>query len=412
MGVMLSSLFLLPPVGADEPSNPATPRQRYELLTGQFDAAARAWEARGGGIRPEDPSWIKYYAEAPIWALAPRLLAFADANPGAPESVDALLRIVALQRTGRISDQSLFPVFTRSLDILARDHLEDEKVVRECFAQVMYGALNMEPYFQALLATSRDRDLLGRACLALAHCQESRLRLAARPFFDHPEDHPERAAAEAYLQSRRDPEWIEYVRTTDTGALLAETESLLERVVNEFGDLPRSPRWANVKADGQTLGEVARRRLEAMRSVGVGNVAPEIEGKDTDGKPMRLSDHRGKVVVLVFWATWCGPCMGMIPHEKELVERYKDRPFVLLGINEDTDRGKLKMAVSEHGITWRSWWDGGRVPGPIATRWDVFELASAFVLDAKGVIRFKGLPHSVPKLLDEAVESLLKEMEP
>src|SRR5262249_12751421 len=131
--------------------------------------------------------------------------------------------------------------FTRSLDILIRDHLEDEKVVRECFAQVMYGALNMEPYFRALLAKSRDRDLLGRACLALVHCHESRLRLAARPFFAHPEDHPERAAASAFLQSRRDPKWIEYVRTTDTGALLAETESLLERVVNEFGDLPAPP---------------------------------------------------------------------------------------------------------------------------------------------------------------------------
>jgi peroxiredoxin len=246
--------------------------------------------------------------------------------------------------------------------------------------------------------------------MALARCHEMRLRLAVRPFFDHPEDHPELASTSAYLQSRRDPEWIRYVRATDPVALLAETEALLKRVVDEFGDIPRSPRWAKVKADDQTLGAVARRRLEAMRSLAVGNVAPEIEGEDVDGKSMKLSDYRGKVVVLVFWATWCGPCMGMIPHEKALVERYKDRPLALLGISDDTDRKKVKAAIAENGITWRSWWDGGRVPGPIATRWDVYELTSVFVLDAKGVIRFKRLPHSVPKLLDEAIDSLLKEM--
>jgi len=102
----------------------------------------------------------------------------------------------------------------------------------------------------------------------------------------------------------------------------------------------------------------------------------------------------------------------MIPHEKALVEQLKDRPFALVGINSDSGREKLKAAIAEHGITWRSWWDGGKTSGPIATRWDVHRWPSTFVLDEKGVIRFKGLPHSVPKLLDDAVDSLLKEMEP
>ena len=99
-----------------------------------------------------------------------------------------------------------------------------------------------------------------------------------------------------------------------------------------------------------------------MRSLSVGNVAPEIEGEDIGGEPMKLSDYRGKVVVLVFWAIWCGPCMGMIPHEKDLVERHKGQPFALLGINSDTDREKLKATIAENGITWRSWWDQGKAP--------------------------------------------------
>jgi thiol-disulfide isomerase/thioredoxin len=192
--------------------------------------------------------------------------------------------------------------------------------------------------------------------------------------------------------------------------LRAESEALLERVINEFGDIPLAPKWAKVKPDGRTLADSARPKLEAMRSLAVGRVAPEIEGQDIDGKPMKLSDNRGKVVVLCFWGTWCGPCMAMVPLEKALVERLKGRPFVLLGINSDSDREKLKSVMAEKGMTWRSWWDGGRTGGPIATRWDVHAWPAIIVLDGKGVIRFRGLPHHVAKPLDDAVDSLLEEM--
>jgi hypothetical protein len=58
--------------------------------------------------------------------------------------------------------------------------------------------------------------------------------------------------------------------------------------------------------------------------------------------------------------------MAMVPHEKELVQRLKDKPFALLGVNADGDRDEVKKAVEKKGITWRSWWDGRE--GPIATR--------------------------------------------
>ena len=206
MGVVLASLLLILSIGADEPANPTTPRERYEVLTKEFEAGTSTWGMRGAEVRPEDPLWIKHYAEAPMWTFAPRFLEFAEANPGSPEAVDALLRVVGLLRTGRISDKLLFSTYTRCLDILIKDHLEDEKVVQGCFTQAMYGALNMEAYFRALLAKSRNRDLLGRACMTLVRCHDGRLALATRPYFDHPEDYPERAATSAFLQSRRDPE--------------------------------------------------------------------------------------------------------------------------------------------------------------------------------------------------------------
>ena len=102
--------------------------------------------------------------------------------------------------------------------------------------------------------------------------------------------------------------------------------------------------------------------------------------------------------------------MGLVPHEKALVERFRDRPFALLGINSDADREKLRAAMEKEGIAWRSWWDGGRIGGPIAARWDVKLWPTIVVLDEKGVIRYKQFPHHAHKELADVVDSLLNAM--
>src|SRR3954470_17569726 len=91
----------------------------------------------------------------------------------------------------------------------------------------------------------------------------------------------------------------------------------------------------------------------------VGMTAPEIRGEDLDGVPFKLSDYRGKVVVMSFWASWCPPCKALMPHERAMVERFKGRPFAMLGVNADEEKhAALKVAIDE-GVNWRSWWDGG-----------------------------------------------------
>src|SRR5687767_10163770 len=97
----------------------------------------------------------------------------------------------------------------------------------------------------------------------------------------------------------------------------------------------------------------------------------------------------------------------MIPHEKAMVARLKDRPFALLGVNSDGGREPLLKIMRENGITWRSAVDGD-TSGPIATRWNVHGWPTIYVLDAKGVIRYKNLRD---KALEDAVMSLLKEAE-
>ena|SRR5438874_1795017 len=101
----------------------------------------------------------------------------------------------------------------------------------------------------------------------------------------------------------------------------------------------------------------------------------------------------------------------MYPHERSLVKKLADKPFVILGVNSDQDREKLKETIKKEEITWRSFWNGGDTDGPIATRWNLHSWPTLYVLDAKGVIRWKGVGSNNGKTIDETVEKLLKEME-
>jgi len=97
----------------------------------------------------------------------------------------------------------------------------------------------------------------------------------------------------------------------------------------------------------------------------------------------------------------------MYPHERSLVKRLEGKPFVLLGINSDS-KDRLRRALKKENITWRSWWDGGSTGGPIAKAWNVKGWPTIYVLDHKGVIRYRDLRD---KELDEAIDTLLKELE-
>jgi hypothetical protein len=91
------------------------------------------------------------------------------------------------------------------------------------------------------------------------------------------------------------------------------------------------------------------------------------------------------------------------------VSRFRDKPFVLLGVNRDPDREAARRAVTVKGLTWQSWWDGD---GRLAARWKVRALPALFVLDGRGVVRFRFTPGpGLERALDEAVLKLLGELQ-
>jgi hypothetical protein len=94
----------------------------------------------------------------------------------------------------------------------------------------------------------------------------------------------------------------------------------------------------------------------------------------------------------------------MYPHERELIQRLKGEPFVILSVNTDPDRETLRQSINEGTIVWRCWWDG---PGrPICKEWNVSGFPTIYVIDSEGVIRYKNVRG---RALDEAVDTLLLE---
>jgi thiol-disulfide isomerase/thioredoxin len=188
----------------------------------------------------------------------------------------------------------------------------------------------------------------------------------------------------------------------DQADLGQAAEVQLDRVLKEF---------ANVVYGESTLGEMAKAELHRFRALSKGRAAREIDGVDLDGQPLKLSQFKGKVVLLDFWANWCGFCRAMYPHEREMVETYKSRPFVLLGVNGDEELAAAKRAVEKERLNWRSWWDGGTAAGRIREEWQVEGYPRVFLIDHKGVIREVWDQKPDNAKLDAAVEKLVKEAE-
>src|SRR5262249_53902951 len=118
-------------------------------------------------------------------------------------------------------------------------------------------------------------------------------------------------------------------------ALETEALALFEKIGAEF---------ANIVVGDRSRGERVEPQLFECRSLKVGAPVPEIEGPDVDGREFRLSDHRGKVVLLEFWADWDHDCVELYPHLRLLAEKHKGRPFVILGVNGDA-RERLRTVT-------------------------------------------------------------------
>jgi len=123
----------------------------------------------------------------------------------------------------------------------------------------------------------------------------------------------------------------------------------------------------------------------------IGGVAPEIKLNGPDGKPVSLHSLRGKVVLIDFWASWCGPCRRENPNVVKMYQKYKDQGFEIFGVSLDNDVNRWKAAIQSDGL---SWYHGSDLMGwksKPAQMYQVHSIPATFLLDKEGKIIAKGL---------------------
>jgi peroxiredoxin len=154
--------------------------------------------------------------------------------------------------------------------------------------------------------------------------------------------------------------------------------------------------------------ELAREyKLKVDPSLGwVGEVLPDFSAAvDLDGKPISLADYRGKVVLLDFWAVWCGPCLGEIPKIKAVYEKYHDKGFEVIGVSLDEDAAVLREFVTEQEVPWRQILDGGGFKGTFAKRYGIRSIPAPFLIDREGtVLSVKARGHLLSELVEAEIE--------
>jgi thiol-disulfide isomerase/thioredoxin len=188
--------------------------------------------------------------------------------------------------------------------------------------------------------------------------------------------------------------------------LRQEGQRFYERLAKEYADIP-DPQTG-------TLGKRAALKLEALRQpLAAGLPAPEIEGVDFDGKRFKLSDYRGKVVLLAFTGDWCGACQAFHPQQKSLEKKLAGRPFALVDVNSDLILERRKKINTKDNITWRAFQetDEKGILGPITTRWGIDQWPTLFLIDHQGVIRRKYVGSPGEKVLAEELDKLTREAE-
>jgi thiol-disulfide isomerase/thioredoxin len=145
-----------------------------------------------------------------------------------------------------------------------------------------------------------------------------------------------------------------------------------------------------------------RNRADAL----VGKKAIAFNVTDLNGNDLSLEKYRGKVILLDFWAVWCGPCIAEMPNVKQVYEKYKDANFQIIGISLDENRNTLVGYLEKEGITWPQFFDGKGWRNQVAAMYGISAIPHTYLIDGEGVIRKANVRG---RALEPAVAELIQE---
>ncbi len=137
----------------------------------------------------------------------------------------------------------------------------------------------------------------------------------------------------------------------------------------------------------------------------IGKPVPDFFATDLGGNPISLQDYRGKVVLLDFWAVWCGPCIAEMPNIKKVYDTYSDKGFDVIGVSLDTDEAELREYLEMCKIPWRQIFSGEGWNSPLVKQYDIRGVPSPWLIDREGkLISYQARGAALKRLVAEAVK--------
>jgi hypothetical protein len=279
---MTLTLPLVVAEGNDQ-DKPPTPAEQYAALKKEYDAPP------GTGAPANDEERRKFVGGAykHHYAVALKFLELAEKHPDDPIALDALTQAVwQVNTTWPVEIVGEDAARARAFELIQRDHLGSDKLGPLC-QRVSWGfCKEYETFLRAVLAKNPHKDVQATACLSLGRFLNNRLQR-----IDLCKEQPDLARDFAGLYGK---DYLAELLRQERDKTLQDIEAVFEQAAQDYGDV-KLP-------DGDTIAELAKGELFAIRNLRVGKEAPDIEGEDQDGKRFKLSDYRGKVVLLDFWS--------------------------------------------------------------------------------------------------------------
>ena len=139
-----------------------------------------------------------------------------------------------------------------------------------------------------------------------------------------------------------------------------------------------------------------------------GGLAPDFTLRTLDGPNLRLQEQRGRVVLVNFWATWCGPCRQEMPHLNRLYEKYRASGFVLLGVNVDDDQGKAAGVAAKLGLKFPVLLDTDK---KVSQLYDMSAMPATVLIDKDGRVKYlhRGYQSGYEDTYDQQIREMLKQ---
>jgi hypothetical protein len=280
-------LALLPAARALDEAKPAgAPAEQYKALVAEYqksmdDYLKAAREAKTNEER------VRAFQKRPYpEKFAARFVELAEKHPKGPAAAEAL--VWALSNTNSHSYTKGGPR-DKALQLLKSDYLQSDKIAPLCAALAGAYDKDSQDTLRAILDKNPHADVKAAACLALGSSYRLRASLARRA--------KEQSALAKQIEAVMGKEAADEIARKGEEGLNKEAVGYYERVVKDFPEAK--------DAKGKPLVKEAKNQIDGiLHPVVVDRPAPEVEGEDTDGKAFKLSDYKGKVVLLDFWGNW------------------------------------------------------------------------------------------------------------